>query len=559
MISVQPLTDEVRGRLAAGAATASFFPSAQRLDDVAARRDARLTTFAMELVPRISRAQSMDALTSQSMVAGYRAAIVAAGRLRKFFGLSMTAAGTVPPAQVVVLGAGVAGLQAIATCKRLGAVVKGYDVRAASAEEIRSLGATAIDLRLDTLEGAGGYAREMTADRAALQAERLAPYVAAADALITTAAVPGRTAPVLVSRAMVEAMAPGSVVVDLAADSGGNVEGSRPGEVVAMGAAQGLGRLRRPEPDARTREPALRPERAQPGHAAGPGRAVGARLRATRSSPRPASPTTVRSPTPPPPTSSTSKERPRERTRDLADDLRARRVRRGRGDLQGLLDPAHPPDVGGQRHPRRDPARRDPGSPGQPTRRRCWCSACWRWCSPRSTWREASWSPTGCCRCSAPCVRTAGRSARTTRPRDHHHPDLGPARLPAGRRLLRRRPQGPLVTAARPARQLDRRRGRGDRLRDGLLRPAAAARRVDPGRHRRRRGGGRGRGVPGADDPDAAAGGAVQRRGRRGPRRSSRWSSSPRRTRPLRPATRRSPSSPPRSPWPSARSRWPAR
>ncbi len=238
VLSVQPLDDAVRDRLVPGTATLSFFPAGQRPADVAVRRDAGLTTFAMELVPRISRAQSMDALTSQSMVAGYRAAIVTAGRLRKFFGLSMTAAGTVPPAQVVVLGAGVAGLQAIATCKRLGAVVKGYDVRVAAAEEIRSVGATAIDLQLDSLEGAGGYAREMTAERAALQAERLAPYVAAADALITTAAVPGRTAPVLVSRAMVEAMAPGSVVVDLAADSGGNVEGSRPGEVVQIGAAQ---------------------------------------------------------------------------------------------------------------------------------------------------------------------------------------------------------------------------------------------------------------------------------------------------------------------------------
>ena len=238
VLSVQPLADAVRDQLSAGSATLSFFPPGQRLDDVIVRRDADLITFAMELVPRISRAQSMDALTSQAMVAGYRAAIVTAGRLRKFFGLAMTAAGTVPPAQVVVLGAGVAGLQAIATCKRLGAVVKGYDVRVAAAEEIRSVGAVAIDLQLDSLEGAGGYAREMTAERAAVQAERLAPYVAAADALITTAAVPGRTAPVLVSRAMVEAMAPGSVVVDLAADSGGNVEGSRPGEVVQIGAAQ---------------------------------------------------------------------------------------------------------------------------------------------------------------------------------------------------------------------------------------------------------------------------------------------------------------------------------
>ena len=143
----------------------------------------------------------------------------------------MTAAGTVPPAEVVVLGAGVAGLQAIATSKRLGAVVKAYDVRAAAAEEIRSMGAVAIELELETLEGAGGYAREMTEDRAQRQRDLLAPYIAAADALITTAAVPGRQAPLLVTAEMVEQMKPGSVVVDLAAESGGNVEGAaaRPG------------------------------------------------------------------------------------------------------------------------------------------------------------------------------------------------------------------------------------------------------------------------------------------------------------------------------------------
>src|SRR5918998_1198848 len=170
--------------------------------------------------------------------ASCRWAVVAAGMLRRFFPLNMTAAGTVPPAEVVVLGAGVAGLQAIATARRLGAVVKAYDVRAASAEEIRSLGAQAIELELETLEGAGGYAREMTAERADRQKELLTPYVAAADALITTAAVPGRRAPLLVTAAMVEQMAPGSVVVDLAAESGGNVEGAVAGEVVRMGNAE---------------------------------------------------------------------------------------------------------------------------------------------------------------------------------------------------------------------------------------------------------------------------------------------------------------------------------
>ncbi len=235
VLGVQPLAAEIVGSLPAGCATISFFPAPDRADDIAVRMDRGLTTFGMEYVPRISRAQSMDALSSQALVAGYRGAIVAAGRLREFFPLSMTAAGTVPPAQVVVLGAGVAGLQAIATCRRLGAVVKGYDVRAAAAEEIRSVGGQAIELDLPTLEGAGGYAREMTEDRSRRQQDLLAPYVAAADALITTAAVPGRRAPVLVTAAMVAQMKPGSVVVDLAAESGGNVEGVQPGRAVPVG------------------------------------------------------------------------------------------------------------------------------------------------------------------------------------------------------------------------------------------------------------------------------------------------------------------------------------
>jgi NAD(P) transhydrogenase subunit alpha len=238
VVSVNPLDPSVVRRLAAGTATVSFLPTNTSLDVVAGLRDADVTAFAMELVPRISRAQSMDALSSQSLVAGYRCAIVAAGLLRRFFPLNMTAAGTVPPAEVVVLGAGVAGLQAIATAKRLGAVVKAYDVRAAAAEEIASMGAQPIHLDLETLEGAGGYAREMTEDRARRQQELLTPYIAAADALITTAAVPGRRAPLLVTAAMVEQMRPGSVVVDLAAETGGNVEGAQPGKVVRVGHAQ---------------------------------------------------------------------------------------------------------------------------------------------------------------------------------------------------------------------------------------------------------------------------------------------------------------------------------
>ena len=246
VVSVGPLDVATVRSLPAGTATVSFLPTGQNLDLVADLRDCGITSFAMELVPRISRAQSMDALSSQALVAGYRCAIVAAGMLRSFFPLNMTAAGTVPPAQVVVLGAGVAGLQAIATAKRLGAVVKAYDVRAAAAEEIRSMGAQSIDLDLETLEGAGGYAREMTEDRAARQRELLTPYIAAADALITTAAVPGRQAPMLVTAAMVEQMGPGAVVVDLAAESGGNVEGSVAGELVRIGHAQVWGGLNVP-------------------------------------------------------------------------------------------------------------------------------------------------------------------------------------------------------------------------------------------------------------------------------------------------------------------------
>lgn len=238
VLAVNALSSERTRELREGAAVLSFLPVNASHELVVDLRDLGITAFAMELVPRISRAQSMDALSSQALVSGYRCAIVAAGLLRRFFPLNMTAAGTVQPAQVVVLGAGVAGLQAIATSKRLGAVVRAYDVRAAAAEEIRSVGAKSIDLELETLDGSGGYAREMTEDRAARQRDLLTPYIANADALITTAAVPGRTAPVLVTAEMVEQMKPGSVVVDLAAESGGNVQGSVAGKVVRIGHAQ---------------------------------------------------------------------------------------------------------------------------------------------------------------------------------------------------------------------------------------------------------------------------------------------------------------------------------
>lgn len=237
VLSVQPLAAHRVGVLAPGAITISFLPTAQEVDLVRALRDAGHSAFAMELVPRIARAQAMDALSSQAFVAGYRAVLVAAERLPRFMPLSMTASGTIRPATVLVLGAGVAGLQAVATSRRLGAVVRAYDVRAAAADEVRSLGAEFVELALPTLEGTGGYAREMTEERARLQRELLAPHVAAADVLITTAAVPGRSAPLLVTADMVVAMRPGSVVVDLAAESGGNVEGAKPGEEVTIGDA----------------------------------------------------------------------------------------------------------------------------------------------------------------------------------------------------------------------------------------------------------------------------------------------------------------------------------
>ncbi len=231
ILSVQPLTPTQMKSLKKGSITISFLSPMTAADSIDAAIAAGVTAISLELVPRISRAQSMDALTSQALCAGYKASLVAAELSPKFFPLLMTAAGTVTPAKVVVLGAGVAGLQAIATAKRLGAVVSAYDVRPASADEVKSMGAKFITLELEALEGAGGYAREMTEERAAKQRELLTPYIAAADVLITTAAVPGRTAPRLITAQMVSHMTPGSVVVDLAAESGGNVEGSVAGEI----------------------------------------------------------------------------------------------------------------------------------------------------------------------------------------------------------------------------------------------------------------------------------------------------------------------------------------
>ncbi|HET7659430.1 MAG TPA: Re/Si-specific NAD(P)(+) transhydrogenase subunit alpha [Oryzihumus sp.] len=232
---VRPLLPEQVARLRRGSTTVGFVTGAGELPGIQALRDNGISALAMELVPRISRAQSMDALTSQALVAGYRCALEAAMRLPRFFPLFMTAAGTVPPAKVLVLGAGVAGLQAIATARRLGAVVEAYDVRPSSADEVKSMGATFLDLGLDVVEGAGGYARELSEDRARRQQEALTPFISKSDVVITTAAVPGRPAPQLVTKDMLAGMPAGSVVVDLAAESGGNVEGSVAGEEVQVG------------------------------------------------------------------------------------------------------------------------------------------------------------------------------------------------------------------------------------------------------------------------------------------------------------------------------------
>lgn len=223
-------TEAEVARVRSGATLVGLLAPAQNEHLLGLLAERGVTALAMDAVPRISRAQSMDVLSSQALLAGYRLVTLAADAFGRMFGMTMTAAGTLAPARVLVLGAGVAGLQAIATAKRLGGVVSANDVRAASADEVRSVGGTFIDLDLGTADAGGGYAKELAEDRARRQQELLAPHIAASDIVITTAAVPGRAAPRLVTAAMVAAMKPGSVLVDLAAESGGNIEGSVPGE-----------------------------------------------------------------------------------------------------------------------------------------------------------------------------------------------------------------------------------------------------------------------------------------------------------------------------------------
>jgi len=231
LLKVQPPTLDEVDALAPGAVVIGFLQPHANVDVVRRLRDRKITSFSVELIPRISRAQSMDALSSQAAVAGYKAALLAANALDKFLPMLTTAAGTIRPAQVLVIGAGVAGLQAIATVKRLGAIVEAYDVRAATKEQCQSLGAKFVDTGV-AAEGSGGYARELTAEEKAKQQAVLDQHIAKADAVITTAAIPGRAAPRIVSKSAVEAMGAGSVIVDLAAESGGNCELTVPGETV---------------------------------------------------------------------------------------------------------------------------------------------------------------------------------------------------------------------------------------------------------------------------------------------------------------------------------------
>ncbi len=233
VLRVYPITAEQASKIKPGALLIGFMSPHKNHDSVRALRDGRVSTIAMELVPRISRAQTMDALSSQASISGYQAVLLAATYLDKYFPLLMTAAGTIQPAKIVIMGAGVAGLQAIATARRLGAVVEVSDIRPAVREQVESLGGRFIDFPMDESgEGEGGYARELTPEQLKAQQEIVRKKVVAADAVITTALVPGRPAPKLITKDMVEEMREGAVIVDLAVEQGGNCELSKSGEMV---------------------------------------------------------------------------------------------------------------------------------------------------------------------------------------------------------------------------------------------------------------------------------------------------------------------------------------
>ncbi len=247
VVKVATPTAEEIARLRSDSVLIGFLAPLTGGEAVRAIAGSGATSFAMEAIPRISRAQSMDALSSQANIAGYRAALIGAQELGRYYPMLMTAAGTIRPATVLVLGAGVAGLQAIATARRLGAVVQGFDVRSAVKEQVESLGAHFLEFDLGgDLEGAGGYAKELTSEQQERQQELMAEAIGRVDVVITTAAVPGRRAPVLVTERAVELMKPGSVIVDLAAESGGNCELTEPGRSVVRHDVKILGPLNVP-------------------------------------------------------------------------------------------------------------------------------------------------------------------------------------------------------------------------------------------------------------------------------------------------------------------------
>jgi H+-translocating NAD(P) transhydrogenase subunit alpha len=245
LLKVQPPSLQEVNAVKKGAVVIGFMQAYARPDLVRALRDRGVTSFAMELVPRISRAQSMDALSSQASVAGYKAMLLAANTLERFLPMLTTAAGTIRPASVLVIGAGVAGLQAIATAKRLGAVVEAYDVRSATKDQVKSLGAKFVETGVSA-EGAGGYARELNPEEKTKQQEVLDARIAVSDAVISTASVPGRAAPKIITRAAVERMKAGSVIVDIAAEQGGNCELTKAGETVVHGGVKIVGPLNLP-------------------------------------------------------------------------------------------------------------------------------------------------------------------------------------------------------------------------------------------------------------------------------------------------------------------------
>ena len=401
VVKVNPPTADEIGLLKPESTIVGFLAPRTRPEVAEGLRLAGVTGYAMEAIPRISRAQMMDALSSQANVAGYKAVLVAASESTRFFPMLTTAAGTVKPATVLVLGVGVAGLQALATAKRLGGKTTGYDVRPEVADQVRSVGAQWLDLGIDAA-GEGGYARELTDEERAQQQKALEKAITGFDVVITTALVPGRPAPRLVTAAAVEGMKPGSVVVDLAGETGGNCELTEPGQTVIRHDVTIASPLNLP---------ATMPEHASELYAknvtalldllikdgvAG----AGFRRRSDRGFLR----------------------HPRG---DEADDVRptvgqsrdpgAVRVRRVRRYLQGAQHLAHPADVGHQRHSRRRAHRRAGGAgPGRAPvagRSRSSCSS--RWCSARSTSSAASSSPTGCWACSR--ARNAAKVGRRAR------------------------------------------------------------------------------------------------------------------------------------------------